>query len=58
MNEILANGTIGLLMILLQEENPIFTVLVLRFAICSGAVLAVAFGTSWVLRKIFNMWKS
>lgn len=45
-------------MILLQEENPIFTVLVLRFAICSGAVLAVAFGTSWVLRKIFNMWKS
>lgn len=57
MEEILANGIIGLLMILLQEESPILTVLILRFAICVGAVLAVVFGTSWVLRQVWNMWQ-
>ena len=57
MEEILANGIIGLLMVLLQEESPILTVLILRFAICVGAVLAVVFGTSWVLRQVWNMWQ-
>lgn len=34
MDEIIANATLGLLMILFQGIDPIFTVLVLRFAIC------------------------
>lgn len=57
MKKILAKGTMRLLMILLQDENPILTVRILRFAICTGAVLAVAFGASWVLNQILSMWR-
>ncbi len=44
-------------MILLQDENPILTVRILRFSICAVAVLVVIFGTSWVLSQIVDMWK-
>ena len=57
MSESLANLSLGLLMILFQEENPILTVLFIRFALCSGAVLAVIYGVSWVLRQIVKMWR-
>ncbi len=42
MGDIVANGTIGLLMILFQEENPLWIVTFLRVLIAiagSGAVL-------------------
>ncbi len=57
MESILAKGTMRLLMILLQDENPILTVRILRFSISAVAVLAVIFSASWVLNQIVDMWK-
>lgn len=53
MNEIVANGTIGLLMILLQEENPLFIVVALRFLLILGISALVAGLFAWA----FDMWK-
>ena len=47
MNEIVANGTIGLLMILLQEENPLFIVVALRFLLILGISALVAGLFAW-----------
>lgn len=57
METILAKVSMRLLMVLFQDENPILTVRILRFAICSSAVLAVVFGASWVLKQVSDMWK-
>lgn len=48
MGEIIANATLGLLMILFQEADPIFTVLVLRFVICSVAIA----GLVWTIGRV------
>lgn len=53
MAEIIANATLGLLMILFQEADPIFTVLVLRFAICAGALG----GIGWIAAKVVKAWR-
>jgi len=53
MGEIIANATLGLLMILFQEADPIFTVLVLRFAICAGALG----GIGWLAAKVVKAWR-
>lgn len=50
MNEILANFSLGLLMILFQEENPIFLVSVLR--LCIG--LAACAGVAWVIGYVIK----
>ena len=48
MVEIIANATLGLLMILFQEADPIFTVLVLRFVICAMAIT----GLVWIVGRV------
>lgn len=48
MVEIIANATLGLLMILFQEADPIFTVLVLRFVICAVAIT----GLVWIVGRV------
>lgn len=48
MGEIIANATLGLLMILFQDTDPIFTVLVLRFVICSAALA----GLAWIVGHV------
>lgn len=52
MGEIIANGVLGLLMILLQDENPIFLVSLLRFCLgfvaCCGAIWVAA----WVIKDV------
>ena len=53
MFEIIANATLGLLMILFQDTDPIFTVLVLRFVICSAAVG----GLAWLAAKVVKAWR-
>lgn len=53
MDEIIANATLGLLMILFQGIDPIFTVLVLRFAICVAALG----GLGWLGAKVVKAWR-
>ncbi len=53
MGEIVANATLGLLMILFQDTEPIFTVLVLRFVICTGALC----GLGWIAAKVVKAWR-
>ncbi len=53
MGEIVANATLGLLMILFQDTDPIFTVLVLRFVICGAAIA----GFVWVVGYVANAFK-
>lgn len=53
MSEIVANATLGLLMILFQDTEPIFTVLVLRFAICMGALCSLG----WLAAKVVKAWR-
>ena len=55
MNEIIANGTIGLLLILLQAETPLWIVTVLRVLIALTAALGVAWLLGFVLHE-FKGW--
>lgn len=50
MDEIIANTTLSLLMILFQDADPIFTVLVLRFVICSAALA----GLAWIVGRVIR----
>lgn len=57
MGEIIANATLGLLMILFQDPDPIFTVRVLRFAICSAAITGLVWVVGYVIHD-FKEWFS
>lgn len=50
MEKIIANATLGLLMILFQDTDPILTVLVPRFVIC-GVALA---GLIWIVGYVIH----
>ena len=50
MEEIIANATLGLLMILFQDTDPLLTVLVPRFVIC-GVALA---GLIWIVGYVIH----
>ena len=58
MNEIIANGSIGLLMILLQEENPLWIVTLLRLALAFAATAGVAWFIGFVVHQLKEwFWK-
>ncbi len=52
MAEIIANGVLGLLMILFQGENPIFLVSLLRFCIGVAACCGVAWLLGYVIKDL------
>lgn len=52
MNDILANGTIGLLMILFQEEDPLWIVTVLRVAMAFAVMAGVVWLAGFVMHEL------